>query len=133
MCAADQQMALSQKDLLRRIKQQGKMKIGASSKKKSSPSKIGLESETETTQSDPNLKKRKVGIETERQTLQESDSNDRPIEIVKVGVGAILGPKKSFWDDEFKHEEHGRVNNYSPADKAVLSKRDLVAVHEELL
>jgi len=39
----------------------------------------------------------------------------------------------SFWDDEFKHVAHGRVNNWSLADDVIISKHDSTSIHEGLL
>lgn len=94
---AESQMALSQK-VLRRIKQQG-VKVGTSSRARSLPSKVILESDHETTQSDPRLKRRKVGHKGGDHVASESsDSNDWPssTEVIRVEDYAAL--KRSFWD-----------------------------------
>jgi len=79
-------MALSQKELLRRIKQQESNKVGTSLRTKgSSPKAIILESEQETTQSDPKLKRKRA----EPLNLEASDSTDN------VPLSA-LSLKKSF-------------------------------------
>ncbi|QCD81526.1 Growth arrest-specific protein 8 [Vigna unguiculata] len=116
-------MALSQRDLLRRIKQKESNKVGASSRTKDSSSKaIVLESEQETTQSDPKLKRKRV----EPLISEASDSTDN------IPLSA-LGFKRSFWDDKFAHLAHGRANNYFPVDDKLLSGRQLSSVQEGLL
>jgi len=116
-------MALSQRDLLRRIKQQESNKVGASSRTKDSSSKaVVLESEPETTQSDPKLKRKR----NDPLISEASDSTDN------VPVSA-LSFKKSFWDEKFTHLAYGRANNYFPLDDKLLSGRQLSSVQEGLL
>jgi len=116
-------MALSQKELLRRIKQKETAKVGATSRTRNSSSKgLVLESDQETTQSDPKLKRKRADLVT----LETSDSTDH------APIGA-LNPKKSFWDEKFTHLAHGRANNYFSADDELLSSRPLSSVQEELV
>jgi len=116
-------MDLSQKELLRRIKQHESNKVGASLRTKGSSSKaIILESEQETTQSDPKLKRKR----TEPLNSKALDSTDN------VPLSA-LSLKKSFWDEKFTHLAYGRANNYFPIDDKLLSGRQLSSVQEGLL
>ncbi|QCD97578.1 Growth arrest-specific protein 8 [Vigna unguiculata] len=115
--------ALSQRELLRRIKQQESNKVGASSRTKDSSLKaIALESEQETTQSDPKSKRKR----TDPLISETSDSTDN------IPLSA-LSFKKSFWDEKFTHLAYGRTNNYFPIDDKLLSGRQLSSVQEGLL
>ncbi|QCD97099.1 hypothetical protein DEO72_LG6g1809 [Vigna unguiculata] len=124
-------MALSQRDLLRRIKQQGTTKVRTNSRTRGSPMKTNLESEPESTQSDPKLKKRKKG--DLQLALEASGSNDRPVEVTTKGKEGSLGQKGGFWDEDFAHLAHGRTRNYSAADEKMLSKGNSTSVYEGLL
>ncbi|QCD84013.1 hypothetical protein DEO72_LG2g4363 [Vigna unguiculata] len=121
-------MALSQKEMLRRIKHQGNAKVGMSSKNKSFFAKTALNTDREATPSDPKLKKRKMVQKDSSLVATEGlESNDHP---TSIGVPNM---KKSFSDEEFLHLAHGQTNNYSAANEIVLAKRPPHSMHEDLL
>ena len=76
-----------------------------------------LESDHETTQSNPKLKKRKVDQKKgSRAALKASESNNWPSSI------EVIHAERSFWDTSFGHSAHGRANNYSVTDSESLAK-----------
>jgi len=97
-------MALSQKDLLRRIKQKGNIKIGASSPVQGSSSHRELESEPGITIREPTLKKRKVASEGNQPPISEtSGSIDSLPDITEIRKATTTSSRKSFWDEDFEH------------------------------
>jgi len=129
-------MALSQRDLLRRIKQQGSSKVGTTSQTRSSPVKVVLESDLETTQSDPKAKRKRIESKKGAPTRSEtSESRDRPpsAEKVLLGQSPLLTSNKSFWGEDFDHASHGRNCNYSAVDASLLAARASSFLHEDLL
>jgi len=127
-------MALSQKDLLRRIKQKVNIKIGASSPVQGSSSHKEPESGPEITIREPTLKKRKVVSGGNQPPISEtSDSIDSLPDNTEIRKATVTSSRKSFWDEDFEHIAHGRAHNFSATDDVILSKQVSNSTREGLL